>query len=118
MGAGPFTRSSSCCESAPTERPKQVAPNPDPHKFELKKLHFVGGGAVVMIHYPGCTNYEGNKVLAYRYEGDFKQCLFDGRIDPHFCEKHISPIARFVPTEEGFEMACEFLRLLEFKKGK
>jgi len=37
-----------------------------------------------------------------------------GAIDPHFSDNHkyISPIARFVPTEEGLAMAkklCEVL---------
>lgn len=40
------------------------------------------------------------------YKGHvLKELVASTEIDPHFCEKHLSPIARFAPTEEGLKLA-------------
>lgn len=62
---------------------------------------------ILAVQYPGCTNYEGKKVLVF--EGDMVKFLIKLAklkcLDPHFCEEN-NLIARFVPTIKGIELAC------------
>ena len=61
---------------------------------------------IILINYPDCINYEGNKILLF--ENTCLEKLIDqGSIDPHFSDNKskISPIARFVPTIQGWTMA-------------
>lgn len=101
-------RSWSTYEKTPPE-----IPNPDPKNFQVKRYVMVGDGLVVEVHYPNCTNYEGRKVLVYAGVtiGDL---LRQGSIDPHFCEgsAYHSPIARFEPTENGWELATHVAGLV------
>ncbi len=87
------------------DRPTRL-PNPDPKNFEIVRSERHGSFLLVEVIYPDCTNYEGRKILLY--EGVTLERLMDqGSIDPHFSENpnFASPIARFVPTEEGWDMA-------------
>lgn len=90
-----------------------AAPNPNPYRYTILKSDSVGIFTIIKIKYDGCTNYEGEKILVYR-SATVMDLLNQNSIDPHFCEnsEYISPIARFVPTEEGWQMAkklCESL---------
>lgn len=79
--------------------------NPDPREYEIVKIEFYKEFCIAMINYPDCKNYEGNKVLIFKNvtENMLRQTNF---IDPHFCKgNHISPIARFEPSEEGIKLA-------------
>ena len=81
-------------------------PNPNPKNFEIKRLYEIGPFVVVWVRYPDCTNYEGNKIMIYEAkEGDIRSLK---TLDPHFCENHLSPIARFEPTERGWHWALSF----------
>lgn len=105
MGIGPFSRST-------YDRGYQTSNNPDPKNYQIKKISRIGKFTVVEINYPNCKNYEGNKVMVYK---DFDKVLIAGRgIDPHFSKDHpdISPIARFVPTIEGWNMAVDLVNML------
>jgi len=79
--------------------------NPEPNNWKIVKAVESNGCTILKINYPNCTNYEGNKILVY------KAALIDiinqKSIDPHFMDdpKYLSPIARFVPTDEGWSMA-------------
>jgi hypothetical protein len=85
---------------------------PDPKVFNYLESKEVGDYIILKIKYPNCTNYEGIKILV------FKAKLFDivkqANIDPHFTDKknYISPIARFEPTERGWNMALEFVAFM------
>lgn len=101
-----FSRSScdddkSCSKAAPPPR----LPNPDPSNFKVLKHKQIGNALVVEVQYPGCTNYEGIKVMVY-LNTTLKELTASGRLDPHFCP-HLehSPIARFAPTEIGWKLA-------------
>lgn len=99
--------------TAPAVRSKRTEDprNPDPSRWEIVKTESIGNYLIVKIRYPNCTNYEGNKILVFR--GISAKTLVEQRlIDPHFFEgsnKYQSPLARFVPTEEGWEMAKKFV---------
>ena len=85
-------------------------PNPDPFNYRVIKSKQVGRFLVLMVKYPDCTNYEGQKTMI------FEDCTLDdlngqGSIDPHFCDNkaYRSPIARFEPTDRGWKMAVSLV---------
>jgi len=83
-------------------------PNPDPNKFKLVWHENINGYPVLLVNYPDCTNYEGDKILVYDRDFDINILLCTHRIDPHFYSAKDSPIARFEPTQRGWKMACSF----------
>jgi hypothetical protein len=122
----PFHSSSSCCcnNSEPTIITKVVEvikekiaapklPNPNPYNFQIiyweehKEKY-----TIAEIIYPDCTNYEGHKICVY--ETTHEKLSAQEFLDPHFCNnsKHLSPIARFVPTEKGLQMAQALVKTL------
>lgn len=125
MGLGPFGGSFSRYDKpsvivnvqTPNPTPQLVnhkpLPNPDPNNWKLKRQYELGEWLVVEILYPDCTNYEGRKILVYR--GVSLGELIDQRtIDPHFSDNKDfhSPIARFVPTVTGWDMAVAMVRTM------
>lgn len=83
--------------------------NPDPRRFTVKRAMGYGDYWVrLWLNYPDCTNYGGDKILVY--EGYHHKELRPGPLDPHFIESGISSIARFEPTERGWEMSFYFLQ--------
>jgi len=58
---------------------------------------------ILKVKYEDCTNFEGHKVMVYQ-----GQYVHSPIIDPHFREKGVSPIARFEPTDKGWELANKF----------
>jgi hypothetical protein len=89
--------------------------NPDPGDYKIKNLRYINGYLIIFINYPNCDNYEGNKILIFR-NVTLTELKKQKLIDPHFCDssKFHSPIARFVPTEEGWDMAMKFCE--EYRK--
>jgi hypothetical protein len=88
-------------------------PNPNPLNFNIINSLEEGKYLIILIQYPDCTNYEGRKILMYKGI-DKAKLLMQGSIDPHFSnnpEKY-SPIARFVPTIEGWEMAIALAKTM------
>lgn len=124
MGLGLFKASSCSCDY-PTARipappappatlvavPKPAyAPLPEPEKrHQILQLYVCGRFVVAAVRFLDSTNYEGLKCLVYeaRVE-DIERATF---LDPHFCEtgRHLVPIARFEPTDRGWEMACSLV---------
>lgn len=90
-------------------------PNPNPRNFRVDKVIEEGGFAIAEIYYPDCTNFEGKKILVFEgvTELDLRRMDF---IDPHFCDRgHLTPIARFEPTEKGWGLAwamCQIRKAL------
>lgn len=85
--------------------------NPNPANYEIIDHTQVGDFLILKIRYPDCTNYEGVKILVYHKVSPI-DLLKQKLIDPHFFkhEKFKSPIARFVPTIEGWNMAVRLAR--------
>lgn len=115
MGISPFKSNCSCEHETSLFKAsgcdcQSISGNPDPRKFEIIATKKFNNYTVLMITYPDCTNYEGNKILVF--ENPIKNETF---IDPHFCEKHQSPIARFEPTLRGLAWAIDFCEMLERK---
>lgn len=92
--------------------PAKSLGNPDPSDYKIVKVHEQNGFTIMLINYPNCTNYEGNKILVF--EAKLIDIINQKMIDPHFFDsnKQISPIARFVPSDKGWQMALSFVRTL------
>lgn len=84
-------------------------PNPRPDNYKIIRHKKIDNFLIIEIKYLDCTNYEGKKILVFEgYKvGDLRKQKL---IDPHFCEnkRFISPIARFEPTERGWNFAFMF----------
>jgi hypothetical protein len=96
------------------KRKKTEPPNPDPHNYKFVRVEEADGFLLVQLNYPDCTNYEGNKILLFRGV-KLIDLVNQKYIDPHFFQaKDIaSPIARFVPTEEGWKMGLTLITALK-----
>lgn len=83
--------------------------NPNPKRFKILEAGCNKDFTILRVKYDDCTNYEGTKILVY--EGHVLDMLIKAQeIDPHFCENHLSPIARFAPTELGLSLALNLKR--------
>jgi hypothetical protein len=85
-------------------------PNPNPSNYKILQALQVDGFLILKIHYPDCTNFEGQKILVFQ-DTTAVDLLNQRVIDPHFSQdkKNKSPIARFVPTDDGWGMAQAFV---------
>jgi len=94
---------------APCE-PKQL-PKPNPSNFVVGKCETRGDFILMSVKYPDYTNYEGTKLLVHR-KSDYEKLSKQTPLNPHFSnnDKPASPIARFVPTNEGWKMARSFAK--------
>lgn len=81
--------------------------NPDPNNYKMLRVEEVNGYLLVELEYLDCTNFEGRKLLVFDKGVTAADLLVQSAIDPHFGvnKDFIHPIARFVPTPKGFEMA-------------
>jgi hypothetical protein len=83
----------------------------------IEKIASHGRFVMAMIRYPDCTNYEGRKIVLFENvtEDQVKKLDF---IDPHFCNAgHVSPIARYVPTDQGWNRGMKMMQLLAMVEG-
>lgn len=90
---------------------------PNPDKFEVKDVFEYGSYKVLVVHYPGCTNFKGDKCMVA--ECSMLDLVKAKRIDPHFDDimpsSKIKIIARFPPNAEGVAMAKQFAQTLQEK---
>ncbi len=103
MGIGPFRSYGQSTVIGPSV--------PNPTNFKILSLKQVGKYVVAEIQYPGCTNFEGEKICIFKNTTIDRVKSFT-KIDPHFAEDGLTPIARFIPTEEGYDMAVRFCEIL------
>jgi hypothetical protein len=80
--------------------------NPDPANYKIINHKQINEYLIVQLNYPNCTNFEGEKILVFK-DVTFEQLKKQKLIDPHFSnnENYFHPIARFIPTEDGWHMA-------------
>lgn len=91
--------------------------DPDPFNFKIKKIVASGLYVLLMVNYPDATNYEGNKVLLMR-RTDETVIDFGESLDPHFLGTPESPIARFEPTDFGWELGIQTMKFLVERDSK
>jgi len=96
---------------------QKTLPMPDPNNYHIVKSAQVGENLIIMIRYPDCTNYEGEKILVFE-NCDRETLLKQKTIDPHFSEnkQYHSPYARFEPTIRGWRSARMFAQQLRVIK--
>jgi len=94
----------------PQDCSRCVLPVPDPGNYEIKRHIYTGRYLLIEINYPDCDNYEGNKILLYE-NTSIQELINQKHIDPHFSENRNfrSPIARFQPTQEGWNMGKDII---------
>lgn len=102
---GIWSKSCSC-------KPKyiEVSNNPNPKNFKFIAVEEYNGYLLAKINYPDAKNFEGNKILLYK--GVTLITLVNSKeLDPHFSDKKgsLSPIARFAPTEDGWNMGLKLM---------
>ena len=79
-------------------------------EFKITTICAFGDWVYVEVNYPGCANYEGNKILVY-YKVKPADISNAKEIDPHFSNTNaIKPIARFEPTEYGKLLALHLVK--------
>lgn len=118
MGIGPHWSFCSHDWKMFSKKTSQGYPNPDPKNFFIEKTEVFDRFVIIQVVYPDCTNFEGKKILVYEdvSANDIHRL---GYLDPHFCDdKHISPIARFIPTDKGWRYAKTFCRHASRKSKK
>ena len=115
---GVFRRrfSSSSYSSSPSPPSSPSSPSvgdPDPDNFTMLNSFQDGKYLIVELKYPDCSNFEGKKILVY-HNVTLVDLINQKKIDPHFCDdtEYKSPIARFVPTDVGWEMALRFCQAM------
>ena len=88
-------------------------PNPKPDNYSFIRAAVCNGYLIVELKYHDCINYAGRKIMMY--ECTLDQLIKQKLIDPHFShnKNFFSPIARFVPTEKGWDYATSFAFHLE-----
>ncbi len=88
----------------------RYSPSPTPDNYTILKDINLNNNLVVLMQYNDVNNYEGKKILVYE-NMNISELKSQKLIDPHFSEssKYISPIARFEPTEQGWNWACKFI---------
>lgn len=95
-----------------------VKSSPDPSNFEIVEEAIVGDYLILKVNYPESDNYEGDKILVFK-EPDVSKILETNKdvLDPHFTNNPnvYSPIARFRPTDAGWEDAKVFCKAISNK---
>ena len=113
MGIRLFSSCSNCepVSENTTESRRTAYSNPDPSNFVIEKIESVGKFIIVRIYYPDSTNFEGKKIVVYK-DRAISEIIQATKLDPHFCDdkNHISPIARFEPTNRGWRYAVSFCK--------
>lgn len=112
-GTGPARKPSGPKILSPSATP--LPPEPDPRRWEILESTDIDGWCVVLARYPGCTTYEGRKLLVYPCSSESVRA--QTLLDPHFLEDQglLSPVARFEPTTRGRRLAealCQIYRAL------
>ena len=79
-------------------------PNPDPYRFIIRRAEQHGPYVIAEVVYPDATTFEGRKILVYK-DVEFSRILNADCLDPHFSRTGLSPVARFIPTTDGWKMA-------------
>lgn len=84
---------------------KAKMPNPD--NFDIKDVFEYGEYKVLIVHYPGCTNFNGEKCMVVKCS--MIDLIKAKRLDPHFDKvkplSNIEIVARFPPSQEGISRA-------------
>lgn len=87
--------------------------DPNPERFEFIRLERIGAYCIAEVLWPDAKNFDGRKIALYRATPD--ELRKATRLDPHFQETRgpLVPVARFEPTEDGWQMARMLAKRLD-----
>lgn len=85
-------------------------PNPNPSQFSILRTVEHGRWCLALIHYNGCTTFNGGKALVF--ECSEAELRARTEVDPHFLGNSDDPIARFPASVGGWRNAVRFLSAL------
>lgn len=74
--------------------------DPIPNNFTVLNIWNIKGNSVVLVRYPNCTTFDGQKLLLIK--GEYK---VEKELDPHLLGGDHQVKARFEPNEQGLLMA-------------
>ena len=90
---------------------EEININPNPFNFKIIKKSIIKNDMIVLwVNYPNCKNFEGNKIIVLSKD-DYLTVKKTNKLDPHFSSVGQTVIARFQPTETGWNQALEFIKL-------
>lgn len=78
------------------------APNPNPYNYKIVRSYY--DGHLVLVNYPDCTSFGGNKLLL------LKEPHRGGSLDPHLLSESHIVLARFTPNKLGRKLARAALK--------
>jgi len=115
----PSTRFVKTPSQHPLSTPKRQPFEPNSARFviksvaEYRKVTATGNYLLVVINYPDCTNFEGNKILVFENLSE-RELKLMRNIDPHFFNdsRYKTPIARFEPSRNGMRAAKDFCDMM------
>jgi hypothetical protein len=110
MGISPLRNSScSCCKTNNYNLKCDKEQKNIERNYTILDYYQKTNAIAVKMKFKNFENYEGVKILIFKGK-KINHVLEMEFIDPHFCEnqKH-SPIARFEPTDEGWQCAKMFV---------
>ena len=94
-------------------------PRPDAENFDILDAEDVGTFLVIKAQYPSCSTcwFEGTKIMVFA-NTTLKDALRWKVLDPHFSDPSLKsdlrtappPVARFEPTEDGWQDALAYAR--------
>lgn len=85
--------------------PTGIKGDPDPFYFKIIRHKEHLGRTLVEVEYPGCTNYEGRKILLLDIPWEKVSTMTS--LDPHFLDgRELHLLGRFEPSMEGWNLGC------------
>ena len=99
---------SSCKNDTPVSNPKTGTPNKFRWKILREYIDDYDKWVVALIQYEDYYNYQGKKILVYDNIELYNFNKNLNRLDPQFIEYEFSPVARFEPSERGWDLAIRF----------
>lgn len=85
---------------------------PSPHHYKILNHAEINGHLILELQYEHAVNFEGRKILVFDQGVTAIDLLGQKWIDPQFIDSKEAfyPIARFEPTERGWQWAKNFCR--------
>ena len=97
----------SSCDSKPKETQYNLVKemrdvNPNKFRYKIEEFEILNANTIVLVHYLDCTTFKGRKLLLLKGKHDPRNF---SELDPHFLDDDHLVIARFIPNEDGYNMA-------------
>lgn len=97
-------------QQAPTKK-EELVRRFDPSEYKVLAAFEKNGYVALKIRYPDAVNFGGIKILVYKCT--LAEIINQIEKDPHFDSRpfseYLSPVARFRPSDEGWQIALLFM---------